>query len=190
MINGIVDKISDKINLDEGPLAVTYLNIYNYSLLRKYKNILPSFDKITLDGILLVIMMQLLFGRRIRRVSTHFSSYFKPLFLELNNNNRKVAFVGASEDEIQTFVKIIKDKYSDLKLDFYQNGYDVDEEFITSQLNDRQIEFLFVGMGTPKQEKLILDIRSAGYSGWSFCCGAFISQTSNGGENYYPAWIN
>ena len=190
MINRIVDKISDNINIDEGPLTVTYLNVYNYTLLRKNKTILPTFDKITLDGILLVIMIRLLFGKRIRRVSPDFSSYFKPLFEDLNKSRQKVAFVGASEDDIQAFVKIIKDKYRDIQIGFYHNGYDVDEEFITSQLRDKQIEFLFVGMGTPKQEQLILDIRSSGYSGWSFCCGAFISQTANGGENYYPAWIN
>ena len=190
MINQIIDRITDEINSDGSPLSVTYLNIYNYSLLRSNRKTLLTFDKITLDGILLVLFIRLLYRKKFRRVSPDFSSYFKPLFEELNRDGRKVAFIGASDNEIKSFVKIIGEKYSDLCIDFFQNGYNVQADSIADQLKHDNTEFLFVGMGTPKQEQLIDQIISRGYTGWCFCCGAFISQTAKGGENYYPNWIN
>ena len=44
-------------------------------------------------------------------------------------------------------------------------------------------------MGTPLQEKFLIDLKKNGWSGIGFTCGGFLHQTSNN-IIYYPNWID
>lgn len=191
MINKVLSRITDDIDFGAAePQAVTYLNAYNYTILRAVPSALNVFDKITLDGILLVIFVRLFYRKKLRRTSPDFSSFFKGLFEYLNEKGESVAFIGASQEEMKIFVNIMEDKYAGLNIDYYHSGYDLNEEKVAETLISRGINTLFVGMGSPKQEWFITNLRQRGYRANCYSCGAFISQTAERGETYYPSWIN
>ena len=46
-----------------------------------------------------------------------------------------------------------------------------------------------VGMGTPRQEQFLVDLKEAGYNGTGYTCGGFFHQTA-GKMDYYPNWAD
>jgi len=189
MINIVFSKITDDVSYKENG-KTSYLNVYNYKLLRKSPDIYRSIDRFTLDGILLILFIRLFYGKKINRKAPDFSSYFKEFYKFLSEHQKRVYFVGAKEDEIIKFLKIVRKNYPELNVVGYQNGYDINEAELISELISKEIEVLIIGLGTPKQELFITKLHNEGYEGVSYACGAFISQTANRGHDYFPSAIN
>lgn len=64
----------------------------------------------------------------------------------------KVAFIGGDEDTIQKLTSKIKCEFPLLDVVYFSNGFFEFEEQLLSALKEREPEFVFVGMGQPKQE--------------------------------------
>lgn len=72
----------------------------------------------------------------------------------------RVGLMGGSKDICQEAINKIREKFSNLKIDFLFAHRDIKEsneedEKIIRQINERKIEFLFVAYGAPWQEKWI-----------------------------------
>lgn len=185
-----LNKITDQIDYEAKGRLVGYLNIYNYSVLRKQPKLLSALDQYTLDGILLVLFIKLFWRKRISRKSPDFSSYFNDLFIHMNQNRTVAYFVGGSTGEIHNFVEVIKARYPKIEIAGFTDGYNVDNISLGNLLIRHKVEVTIVGMGTPKQEELMVDLRTKGYKGQSYSCGAFFSQTARKGVEYYPEFIS
>lgn len=192
MIINILPKITSRVDFFEKETIVSYVNAYNYLQLRKSPNKIQLIDKFTLDGIFLVILIRVLYFKKFKRLSPDFSSYFNELFLRAVNLKKSVFFVGATDLEIEKFVFIIKEKFPDLKLSGFNNGFfnNEDIDFLSNKILDLNPDIIFVGLGTPKQEDFSILLKMNGYKGTIFNCGAFISQTANHGVQYYPNLFN
>lgn len=190
MIHDLLPKITDQPGYTGGDSPIGYVNIYNYSIFRRHPGILSGFAQFTLDGIFLVWMIRLLFGRRIERKSPDFSSYFKEFFEWLNRSGKKTAFIGGSPEEIRVFSEKVAELYPGIQTVMVASGYEKDDEDVVRRVRAGGPEVILLGMGSPRQELFALLLRERNYPGIIVTCGAFISQTAAGGEEYYPAWSN
>lgn len=79
---------------------------------------------------------------------------FDNLVREASKENYRLYFFGAKEEVVKKVVEIYKDKYSNLNVAGYRNGYFKDEESlkIAEQIRDAKSDILFVAFSSPKKE--------------------------------------
>ncbi len=186
----LLDEVGPRIDntiVDHETGLVTFLNPFSYYQCRKSPDAIRQFDHIYIDGMLLVRLLNLVFPRKFTRISFDMTSAAPVLFERWSQNGKRVYFVGSTPDAIEGFVRTIGAAYPALKIDGYRNGYFKGDEraALIRELAERKPDVIVVGMGTPLQEQLLLDIRQAGWQGCGYTCGGFIHQTS-GKTQYYP----
>jgi len=64
----------------------------------------------------------------------------------------KLYFLGAKEEVVQLAVEYYKEKYPELIVAGYHNGYYADEEEVAKVIKDSKADILFVAMSSPKKE--------------------------------------
>lgn len=74
-----------------------------------------------------------------------------------NNSNLSVYFLGATDENLGLAVKNIKNKYKNINIKGYRNGYFKDEEVddIVYDIKQCNPDILFVAMGSPRQDMFI-----------------------------------
>ena len=76
--------------------------------------------------------------------------------LELGNESKKsIYFFGSKQEVIDDLLKVVKEKYSNLKVAGYQNGYVKDRDKIMEDIIKKEPDIVLVALGIPDQEKLI-----------------------------------
>lgn len=190
MIHKVLPKITDQVDFQTEGRLVSYLNIYNYKLLRNQKEVVDKIDAFTLDGIMMIIFLKVFFRKKFERKAPDFSSYFTTLFARLEEQKKKLGFIGGTENEMEAFVNTVKNSYPELEISHAISGYNLDEVQTMAQLLANPPDVLVVGMGTPRQEMFLATLKGMGFKGLLFSCGAFISQTATKGKYYFPEIIN
>lgn len=180
-------------SLFEGGGVCTFLNPVSYLEAVKEEELFGNFDLIFADGSIMVWFIHLLYGKKIKRRSFDMTSMANEVFQYASNEKKTVYFVGASENNLKVAIcKITKD-FPALNIVGSRNGFFSGEEDLRQEI-DNIIEvapdFLIVGMGVIKQEKFLLQVKDAGFSGCGFTCGGFLHQYAMRGKKYYPDWIN
>ena len=63
-------------------------------------------------------------------------------------------FFGAKEEIVKSVVEIYKEKYPNLEIAGYRNGYysEAEEEMLVEDIKNAKADILFVAMGSPKKE--------------------------------------
>ncbi|WP_281988330.1 WecB/TagA/CpsF family glycosyltransferase [Aquimarina aggregata] len=188
----IKKKITSRVDFDEKGKIVSYVNVYNYYLLRKKKELFNTIDYFTFDGFLFQYLFFFLTGKLHKRLAPDFGSYFSEMFSNMDKKNESIYFIGAKDKELLGFVKLVEEKYPNIIVKGMQNGYFnvSDERGIIDDIKELEPDKVIVGLGTPKQEEFALKIKSDCSQSLIFNCGAFISQTANNGVEYYPKYIN
>lgn len=169
----------------------TFINSHSYLIMRKNKSLLSKFDGFFFDGLLIVKFINFFYNKRTKRISFDMTSLAPKVFNFAIKNNKSIYFVGSKEDEINGFINVIKTNFIGVNIAGYRNGFFTSNErikFLNTLAVDKP-DIVIVGMGTPLQEKFLVDLSSLGWRGLGFTCGGFIHQTSNN-LLYYPAWIN
>ena len=149
-------------------------------------------DGLYVDGMLMCKMINLMWGKKIRRLSFDMSGMAVDLFERLNKNTESIYFLGSKQEELEATVRQIISGYPNMKITGYRNGYFSSREQRAQAISDiveLNPDFTIVGMGSPLQEQFCIDLKEAGYKGIAFTCGGFLHQTSNR-LNYYPDWVN
>lgn len=184
MLKIIKQKVNDKLELNVNAIH-TFLNPYSYLLARKQQNIFSDFDYIHIDGIALVIFLKLIGIKTIRR-SFDMTSIAPLLFEYCQEQKKSIYFIGAKLEELEKSIKVFQNSYPHMNIKGFHHGYiekqwnEKIEEII--QLNP---DFVIVGMGTPIQEKFLIDLRKKGFKGSGFTCGGFLHQSQQD-IDYYP----
>lgn len=171
----------------------TFLNPVSYLDALKHTDLFGRFDGIFADGSLLVAAIKMLYGKKVARRSFDMTSLASELFEYAENEGKSLYFVASKQEEVESALEIFKERYPNLIVAGYRNGYFSSEEeqnkeatYIT-QLNP---DFLIVGMGALMQEKFLLKVKGAGFKGIGFTCGGFIHQTAKNEIDYYPQWVD
>lgn len=121
-------------------------------------NILNSSDLLIADGIGVVWGGRLL-GYKIPERVTGFDTMTELLSIGGTNGSVSFYLLGSSEEVIQTTVHNLKNKYPNINILGYHNGYynQDEEKNIIEDINRLSPDILFVAFGAPKQEKWIYE---------------------------------
>ena len=184
-------KITEKFELKEGEL-ITFVNPFSYPIIeRKLTSHEIRKFKIYADGIFIVWLEKIIKRNKIERVSFDFTSIADDVFFHAENENLSVAFVGTNMINLNSFSEVIQGLYPKLNIKFIREGYFLnDKEWSGSLKKASDCDFVITGMGTPLQERFLLDLRGIGWSGTGFTCGGFMDQTAELGKDYYPKIID
>ncbi|MET3684228.1 N-acetylglucosaminyldiphosphoundecaprenol N-acetyl-beta-D-mannosaminyltransferase [Alkalibacillus flavidus] len=76
-----------------------------------------------------------------------------------NDKGYRVFFYGAKEAVGQKMQARLQERFPNLTIAGYQNGYDDDPDALVDRINESGADMLFVALGSPKQERWINDYR-------------------------------
>jgi N-acetylglucosaminyldiphosphoundecaprenol N-acetyl-beta-D-mannosaminyltransferase len=122
---------------------------------RQLENILNKAQLVIPDGIGVVIASKF-YGTPLKERVTGVDLSMK--ILELGaKQNCKVFLLGASQESVTAAAEKIRETYKGINVVGIRNGYypEDEEEQIIDEINKSGAEILFVGLGAPRQEKLI-----------------------------------
>jgi N-acetylglucosaminyldiphosphoundecaprenol N-acetyl-beta-D-mannosaminyltransferase len=117
-------------------------------------NIITESDLNFIDGVGISWAFRVFYHEKIKERITGID-LFSSLLATAEKNSNKVFFLGAKEATINKALQNIKEKYPLLKISGFNNGYFQNENEIVEKIKNSNSDILFVGMGSPKQEKFI-----------------------------------
>lgn len=144
------------------------------------------------DGMLMSNFVSRLKGQPISRVSFDFTSIAPVVFQHAEQHRKRVFLLGATPQELGSFIRKIKARYPELIIAGREHGYfRRDETFrVVQAVLDSRSDLLIVGLGAGLQENFIRQVKRSGFRGVAFSCGAFIRQEAMVHGAYYPPLIN
>lgn len=190
MIRSIAGKTISAVDFFSPNQAVAYVNIFNYLSYRKSPQLVQGLDAFTLDGIALVLVMRFLGLGHFERISPDLSSYFTPLFEEMNATGKSLFVMGGKESELAQFKLALGERFPKIVWKGTRDGYTPADDKLFAHLKQEQPDVVLLGMGTPKQEALAVALKKEGLQASVYTCGAFISQTAVNKGDYYPDWVS
>lgn len=183
--------VQPKFDLIENQLY-TFVNPYSWQKIQALS--LCEIDKFNIyaDGILFVLLNNILSNVKISRYSFDFTSIAHDVFNYTVANNKTIYLIGGIEGVTCKSADILNDLYSNsLKFVGTRNGFFNSPSDYSEALNEAtKADFVITAMGTPFQEKFLLDLKSSGWCGTGFTCGGFLDQVLVGKASYYPKWAD
>jgi N-acetylglucosaminyldiphosphoundecaprenol N-acetyl-beta-D-mannosaminyltransferase len=172
---------------------VTFLNPVSYHLLRGQPEVLDPFDRIFVDGILLVKMLEWARVKTTRRTSFDMTSAAPILFRWCIERRKSTYFVGSRRTEIDNFIGVVSREFPGLEIRGHRDGYFPHAQWrdVARSIVALRPDVVVVGMGTPRQEQFmaVLSEVDPGWQGMAFSCGGFFHQTQDR-LFYYPGWVD
>ena len=158
--------IENNLRISKKTFIVT-ANPETYMLSKKdeeMKNIIYNKDNLIVpDGISIVKTASYLgIDLKERITGVDLCSYLLKL---ANENKYSLYLFGSTSDVIEKLVNVIKEKYSNINILGYSNGYEKDKDAIMKKIVKLNPDICLVALGIPYQEKLInkyLDIAKKG----------------------------
>lgn len=185
---GLDKKIGDKklflslLNNDISNVYVGFVNPFSYQYIANDQTKIQQINFYFADGILLKILHNLFYKNKVDRVSFDYSSIADNVFNFIESVRGRLGIIGALPEEVDLAVENIITRYPNLYIDFVRHGYFESHESmktVAQEIKSSGIEYLLVGMGTPKQEDFMCFIKESQIP-LKLCisCGGFITQTS------------
>lgn len=150
-IKNLVDELDNKVSLNEKAAIFTpnVDHIINNSIDEYVKDIYSSAEYTIADGWPLVATGKMK-KKSIQRIT---GVDLMDELLELSNKKKyKIYFLGATDETLKKLKRNINKKYPKIENIIIHNGYFKDNKKIIKEINENDIDILFVGMGNPKQE--------------------------------------
>ncbi|NWK84857.1 WecB/TagA/CpsF family glycosyltransferase [Staphylococcus sp. GSSP0090] len=72
-----------------------------------------------------------------------------------NANKQKVFLLGATNDVVKMAVQKLSENYPEIDFDFHHGFFDLTDEMVLKQVTSSKPDYIFVGMGYPRQEQWI-----------------------------------
>jgi exopolysaccharide biosynthesis WecB/TagA/CpsF family protein len=171
----------------------SFLNPYSYMVARNKLDVFREMDNIFIDGGMLQFLMQFLLIKKVSRLSFDFGSIAGDVFNYCVENKKSIYFVGSKNEEINDFYNKIKKRYPNMEMLGFHSGYfsKSEKKIFSDNINSIKPNFIICGMGTPRQEEMLIYLKDNGWEGTGFTCGGFFHQTaSSKGGDYYPVYVN
>lgn len=169
---------------------VTFLNPYYLERLKLYTALYAKFDYICSDGILPIFLNKFFGCSKSTRISFDMTSLAKDVFEQDSPNiSLKIYFIGSTQENIESFVTLIKQIYPKIKVCGFHHGYIKDFNNISEIVIESNPNIVIIGMGAPLQDEFAIYLKEQGFKGTIYTCGGFFHQTVKN-INYYPYWIN
>lgn len=133
-------------------LTLNALIVYEYLHNKEYREALKKVNYVVPDGSGVIKAVRFLHNKNLNRIPG--IELMQEICAQSSKKGFKLYFLGAEEDIAQKAVSNLKEKFPELKVVGFRNGFFNDEENakIVSDINQSNADFLFVGMGVPRQE--------------------------------------
>lgn len=105
------------------------------------------------DGVGLVVAGKILDLPPIPRVTG--VGLFEEMVKVADQEGKKIFLYGAAPDVVQKAGEILQQRYPNLQVVGTQDGYEKDHEKIVRKIQQAEPDYLFVALGSPRQEKWI-----------------------------------
>ncbi|GEM02797.1 N-acetylglucosaminyldiphosphoundecaprenol N-acetyl-beta-D-mannosaminyltransferase [Halolactibacillus halophilus] len=120
----------------------------------QYSQSISTADFIIADGIGVVKGARMLGGDIPERIAGF--DLMQDLLEYANRNQLSCYFFGGSNIVIQEMINKLSNRFNNISVVGYHNGYDdIDEGLISQELRTKKPDLIFVGLGVPKQEDWI-----------------------------------
>lgn len=157
--NEALNKADDAIKNNKNYQIIT-INpemIMNAQKNEHFFNILSNSDLNIADGVGVKIALKL---KKINQNQIRGVDFSRELIKLASENNYRIAFLGAKEEVIQKTKENFLKKYPNLNFVYTRNGYFDNENEIIEEIKSANPQILLVGLGSPKQEEIILKLKS------------------------------
>lgn len=172
-------------NTDES-IVISFLNPFSYYEVARESKLVTDVDYYFSDGSLLC-MMHNLFLPKITRASFDYSSIAEGFLFEAQKQSKRVAIIGATEEENKIAVAVLKKQFPALNVVYQRNGYIKNSAQTAEELNTVYPDVIIIGMGTPYQERFSISLKASLSSPATIItCGGFLTQTSIKADYYHP----
>lgn len=168
--------------------VIGFVNPFSYGIIVSRPDILEGVDMWFVDGSLLCYLRNLAGREYITRASFDFSSIARLVFEFACSEGKRVAFVGATRDEIERAAKHLIGRFPSLKLSYVRDGYIemASMESVVAEIDSACADIVVIGMGCPLQEVFALGCkRSLRRPTLIFTCGGFFTQTASRVDYYH-----
>lgn len=125
----------------------------------EYKDILAEGDLVIPDGIGIIL------ASRIKKLGIEKRlpgiELMESILKYCNNAKKSIYLLGSSGENVKTAAENIQEKYPNIIIEGYHDGYfdDAEELKIVDKINEVKPDILFVALGAPKQEKWMYKYR-------------------------------
>jgi exopolysaccharide biosynthesis WecB/TagA/CpsF family protein len=147
--------------------AINPIKIYNAWHDPALKSLLQQDDVVICDGMGVAKASHILYAQKIARITG--CDLFFELLGVASRKQWGVYLLGASAQSNAGARKALEARYPDLKIVGCQDGYFKNDDDVIQKINASGAKFLFVAMGSPKQEQWICRHRQAIDA--NFCMG-------------------
>jgi N-acetylglucosaminyldiphosphoundecaprenol N-acetyl-beta-D-mannosaminyltransferase len=150
-------------------------------------HVVQGIDHLYVDGISLVKFIQTFLGKSVNRYSFDDTSMAPVVFKYVKDNNLTLAIIGTTQSNLEKSVDILQKRYG-LSVSYSRNGFfeSADERRkVVHSIFQNNIDVVICGMGTPLQEKFLVELKEAGWTGYGYTCGGYLHQLATK-ETYYP----
>ena len=154
-LNKANDAIRNNINFQI--ITINPEMIMNAQKNEHFFNILSNSDLNIADGVGVKIALKL---NKINQNQIRGVDFSRELVKLACENNYRIAFLGAKEEVIQKAKENFLKKYPNLNFVYTRNGYFDDENKIIEEIKSANPQILLVGLGSPKQEEIIVKLKS------------------------------
>jgi len=154
-INNLAEN-SDKNNIIVTPNVDFVVRADNDNM---FKDIINSADFSVCDSSIIYYCSKLLSQSSLRDKITGFDA-MTALLQIANKRKEKIFLLGSTDDTVKLAVNNIKLTYPDLDVSGFRNGFfniEKDTPGIIKCINDSGAKYLFIGMGSPRQEKWVYE---------------------------------
>lgn len=174
-----------------GPVLFTFANPASVILAerdRAYRDLLEKFDIVLPDGIGLCWAIRRLHGFHAARVSFDTTSLAPLVFEFARQEKMSLALVGGRPGIAARAAEQVLRAFPGLTIAATLDGYG-DHAAKISELNSLNPGIVIAGMGAGAQERFLVRLTQAGWSGLGFTCGGYLDQLVHR-FLYYPRWID
>lgn len=156
--NAIVAKINSAIESNQ-KIKINYLNTHGFNTFfedKEYRESLLSSELVFPDGIGIWLGEKFIGNKNIQRFNwTDFSHKFLRL---CDGEKWRLFFLGNTKEILDCSITQVRIKYPNIQIVGWADGYsDLVSDNLVKTINDSNTDILWVGLGTPKQEKWIYD---------------------------------
>ncbi len=172
------------------PAAYSFMNLASLSAFFEGNQQLPI--SYFCDGMLMSGLVRQLTGRPVQRVSFDFTSIAEPVMQLAAAQQLRLFIVGAEAVQLEAFVHKITQRFPQLILAGWSDGYfdEAEQVQLCQSILAADSNIVIAGLGAGKQERFIADLMLQGFQGAAFTCGGFIRQEAGSQQDYYPPLIN
>ena len=142
-------------NGDKG-IQITGINLEQIALLSKnphFRDFVNSSDIVNIDGMIVYWYLKLK-GYKIQ-YRTLCADILLKMLANANQRKQKIYLLGAEQDTIERLVSVMNEKYPDIIICGFHNGFFKDEKIIVSDISEKKPDYLFIGMPSPFKERFI-----------------------------------